>query len=260
MNDLEISTSAEDAAAVDAIRTQHAQLAHGLNVRVTAIMEAFDTGHDVAATRQGLAEWCSRELVAHCFTEEAALYPAALEFPKAKLLVEALLNDHQTILDLIDELRHSEDPLQTVRAAAALRVALECHLAKEDEHLLPTLAEAPDISLLNLLENIHAHLDADQPDSRPEGVPRAEACGCGGHDGRGDPELDATVVPHAIRHATIFGALDTVKLGAGLVLIAPHDPLPLLAQLERRSPGAFSVEYLQRGPETWRLRFARDSA
>ena len=72
-----------------------------------------------------------------------------------------------------------------------------------------------------------------------------------------EPELDARTVPHKIRHATIFRALDDVLSGAGLVLIAPHDPLPLLAQVEQRMPGAFEVSYLERGPEAWRLRFVR---
>jgi uncharacterized protein (DUF2249 family) len=42
-----------------------------------------------------------------------------------------------------------------------------------------------------------------------------------------------------------------------MVLIAPHDPLPLLAQLEERHPGRFSVDYLERGPESWHVRFIR---
>ena len=63
--------------------------------------------------------------------------------------------------------------------------------------------------------------------------------------------------PHAIRHATIFGALDAVRPGGGLVLIATHDPLPLLAQVEQRTPGVFAVDYLERGPQDWRLQFVR---
>jgi uncharacterized protein (DUF2249 family) len=48
-----------------------------------------------------------------------------------------------------------------------------------------------------------------------------------------------------------------VAVGGGLVLLAPHDPLPLLRQVEARSPGVFTVEYLERGPEVWRLAFTR---
>lgn len=85
--------------------------------------------------------------------------------------------------------------------------------------------------------------------------------GCGCHDtDTGLPELDARVIPHAIRHASVFGALDSLGTGAGLVLVAPHDPKPLLAQMEQRWPGTFSVEYVERGPEAWRLRLVRQSA
>jgi uncharacterized protein (DUF2249 family) len=42
-----------------------------------------------------------------------------------------------------------------------------------------------------------------------------------------------------------------------MILVAPHDPLPLLAQIERRAPGVFEVDYLERGPEAWRLSFVR---
>ncbi|MFE4464667.1 DUF2249 domain-containing protein [Oerskovia sp. NPDC056781] len=89
-------------------------------------------------------------------------------------------------------------------------------------------------------------------------TPGGHSCGCGGHDDAGNlPVLDARAVPHAIRHATIFGALDGVAPGAGMVLLAPHDPLPLLAQVDARWPGTFTVDYLERGPETWALAFMR---
>ena len=67
------------------------------------------------------------------------------------------------------------------------------------------------------------------------------SCGCGCAHEDGAPELDVRAIPHAIRHATIFGALDSIKPGFGMILAAPHDPKPLLAQLEQRSPGAFDI-------------------
>lgn len=87
----------------------------------------------------------------------------------------------------------------------------------------------------------------------------AAPCSCGEHETT-DPVLDARVIPHAIRHGAIFGALDTVTPGSGLVLVAPHDPLPLLAQAAERYDGAFSVEYLTRGPAEWRLRLMRTAS
>ncbi|GAB2985461.1 DUF2249 domain-containing protein [Nocardioides montaniterrae] len=87
----------------------------------------------------------------------------------------------------------------------------------------------------------------------------AEKCACHGEASR-LVELDARAIPHEIRHAAVFGALDSLRPERGLVLLAPHDPVPLLAQLERRSPAAFAVEYLDRGPETWRVLLVRRTA
>lgn len=83
----------------------------------------------------------------------------------------------------------------------------------------------------------------------------AHACACGDDDSA--VVLDARDIPHAIRHATIFGALGAIRPGFSLDLIAPHDPLPLLAQIEAAEPGGFAVDYLERGPEAWTLRFTR---
>jgi uncharacterized protein (DUF2249 family) len=88
----------------------------------------------------------------------------------------------------------------------------------------------------------------------------APACTCGEHDGTAYPELDARVIPHAIRHAAIFGALDSLRPGSGLVLVAPHDPKPLLAQVAQRYPGTFRLDYLQEGPDAWRIAFVHQSA
>ncbi len=86
-------------------------------------------------------------------------------------------------------------------------------------------------------------------------VASGPTCEC--EDEHTAPELDARLIPHAIRHGAIFGALGQVKPGGSMVLIAPHDPLPLLAQLAQREGDAVEVSYLQRGPEAWKLRFAR---
>jgi uncharacterized protein (DUF2249 family) len=84
------------------------------------------------------------------------------------------------------------------------------------------------------------------------------SCSCGGVNGTEDPVIDARTIPHAIRHAAIFGALDSIAPGNALVLIAPHDPLPLLAQARDRYPAGVGVEYLESGPDAWRIRLQRD--
>lgn len=82
-------------------------------------------------------------------------------------------------------------------------------------------------------------------------------CTCGEAQAPDAPVLDARAIPHPIRHAAIFGALDSLPSGGAMVLVAPHDPQPLLAQASDRYPEGISVEYLQRGPEEWHIRLQR---
>lgn len=87
--------------------------------------------------------------------------------------------------------------------------------------------------------------------------PGGAGCACGGHDLTDFPELDVQQIPHEVRHAAIFGALDGIRPGRGLILCAAHDPVPLLNQLAQQRPGVFNVDYLERGPEQWRLQVTR---
>ncbi|HLS25491.1 MAG TPA: DUF2249 domain-containing protein [Beutenbergiaceae bacterium] len=83
------------------------------------------------------------------------------------------------------------------------------------------------------------------------------SCGCGvGH--AQEPEFDVREIPHRLRHGAVFGALAAVGAGESMVLVAPHDPKPLLAQIAEREAGAMSVTYLERGPQAWRLRLQRE--
>ena len=99
--------------------------------------------------------------------------------------------------------------------------------------------------------------------TRPEPVAATGcACGhggcCGGDGASGEVVLDARDIPHAIRHATIFGALGAIAPGSSLDLLADHDPVPLVSQLEERRPDDFEISYIESGPEVWRLRFTRN--
>jgi uncharacterized protein (DUF2249 family)/iron-sulfur cluster repair protein YtfE (RIC family) len=261
MTDVVFASTEADATAATAIEQHHAELSGALAARVEALVNAAVRGDGAAtlAARQALVNWCREELLPHAAAEEQALYPAAHGLDRGRLLVDGMFAEHQVLIGLVDELAAAGDTVRAGAAARALQVVFGSHLEKENELVLPLLTEAPGISLAGLLRDMEQQFAAEQ-----EAAGAGEAGGCGGHscscgevDGPGYPELDARSVPHAIRHATIFGALDSVAPGGGLVLIAPHDPLPLLAQIEQRWAGVFAVNYLERGPEAWRLSFAR---
>ncbi|MBX3067818.1 MAG: DUF2249 domain-containing protein [Cryobacterium sp.] len=94
--------------------------------------------------------------------------------------------------------------------------------------------------------------------SAPTNAPTSSTgCACG-HADESEIVLDTRQIPHAIRHATIFGALGSLQPGISLDLVANHNPLPLLAQLNDRMPEAFDVSYIDNGPDVWKLRFTRN--
>jgi len=258
MDDVMIATTEADAAAVTAVEQHHAMLAGALATGVERLVSA---GALWQAARDELVAWCHEELVPHAQAEEKTLYPAAASFDSARMLVDSMVGEHGVIVGLVDGLAGATDPIRAAGSATALQAVFDSHLAKENDQILPLLAQSPGVDLAGLLAGMHDLLGHQEhhehSGAAAEGGCGGHECTCGEVDGPGYPELDARVVPHAIRHATIFGALDAVGPGGGLVLVAPHDPLPLLAQIEQRSPGVFEVSYLERGPEAWRLLFAR---
>lgn len=264
MSQIAIATSQADAGAVEAVEAHHAELRGALTVQVAALVDATVRSGQDAAARAGRAvlDWCAAELLPHAFAEEETLYPAAHGTVEGRLLVEAMLGEHALIGTLVAILADQlDDPVRAAATATALRVVFDSHLGKENDLVLPLLAGSPDVSLAALLEGMHDRLGGEAvADQEGEGAWGTHACACGEQDPTGLPELDARAIPHAIRHATIFGALEAVGPGGGLVLLAPHDPVPLLAQVAERWPGLFAVDYLDRGPETWRLALTRSAS
>lgn len=262
MTDVLFASTEADATAAAAIEQHHAELAGTLAARVEAVLTAATQG-DGGATltaRQALVTWAREELLPHAAAEEQALYPAAHGLDRGRLLVDGMLAEHRALLGLVDELAQAGDTVHAAAAARALQALFTTHLEKENELILPLLTQTAGVSLADLLAGMHEQLGGPHEHGTAEesGGCGGHSCSCGETDGPGYPELDARSVPHAIRHATVFGALDAVAPGGGLVLIAPHDPLPLLAQIEARWGDTFTVSYLERGPEAWRLAFVRD--
>lgn len=269
--DVVLATTEGDAAAVEAIVAHHSLLASTLSVRVDALIAAVsaDLGPGtagIAAELQGLVEFCTYELLPHAAAEEATLYPAAATDPHTRLLVEGMTSEHRVLESLADNLRHADSPVNAAAQAEALRVLFAVHVTKENNLILPVVAASPALSLTDILAGMRELVGTghDRPSpllgsTGPTAAASDAACGCGGSDERDALVLDVRDVPHAIRHATVFGAVSAVPVTGALILVAPHDPLPLLAQLEDREPGALAVSYDSRGPETWRVRLTRSA-
>lgn len=243
----------------------HQELSSALALKVEVVVTSARAGsHDAAdQARLALVHWCRRTLMPYADAQEATIHRVAGEIKEGRLLIEAMAAEHRLMGDVIDQLEECEDAIGAAPLAASLRMLVETHLAKENNQVLPLLMDAAEISLSPLCDEVLRSAEDGSPVTDPVddgyGHPVHEpgTCRCSEIDLSGVPEFDARPVAHAIRHATVFGALDAVPAGSALVLVAPHEPVPLLAQLQRRQPDVFSIEYLQRGPDVWRLLLTR---
>ncbi|UQU67820.1 DUF2249 domain-containing protein [Couchioplanes caeruleus] len=261
--------SQSDRTAAAAVVAHHEQLAAALTRQVAELVEAAAIGslRRTWAVRDALVGWVHTELLPHAYAEEEALYPAAARRPEAKLLVDGMLGEHRAIAELVTELETTPSPVAAAAAARALRAVFEAHLAKENELIVPVLVEAGDVDLAALLAGMHELLGEDDTPAGSGSGCGCGGCGCGGNSSAAaeapapalsiDARIDVRALPHAQRHATVLAAVDAVPADGALVLVAPHAPLPLLTEIDRRYAGQFATEWLQDGPDVWQVRLQR---
>jgi uncharacterized protein (DUF2249 family) len=65
-----------------------------------------------------------------------------------------------------------------------------------------------------------------------------------------------TIVPRE-RHPLIFSTFRGLADGQAMQLVNDHDPKPLYYQFQAEMPGAFAWDYLESGPDTWRVAIKR---
>ena len=259
--DIVVASTEADLIAVEAIKDHHAAMAGALGARVSAVQQAARSGQGVTAARDAVVAWSRDELLPHAAAEEQTIYAAAESASKVGCWWK---HSSPTIASSPGWSTVSRTPMMPSPSPARLprwsrsswrtwrRRTTRCSRSS------PPTRQCRSPSCWAACTTSSAGTSAPTRCRRSPAATAAAAAASG--TAAGDVELDARGVPHAIRHATIFGALDSLRADTALVLVAPHDPLPLLAQLEQRSPGAFEVSYLERGPEAWRLRLLRRAA
>jgi len=75
-----------------------------------------------------------------------------------------------------------------------------------------------------------------------------------------DIQLDVCSEVPARRHQLIFETYHGLGNGEAFVLINDHDPKPLYYQFDAEHQGQFTWEYLEEGPERWRVRIGKVAA
>ncbi|MCA9900959.1 MAG: DUF2249 domain-containing protein [Ardenticatenaceae bacterium] len=69
--------------------------------------------------------------------------------------------------------------------------------------------------------------------------------------------LDIRTILPMNRHPLIFDQFETLKPEESFILVNDHDPKPLYYQFQAERTDQFSWEYLEQGPQAWRVRIGR---
>jgi uncharacterized protein (DUF2249 family) len=69
--------------------------------------------------------------------------------------------------------------------------------------------------------------------------------------------LDVRELAPRERHARIFKTFEQLALGQGVLLVNDHDPKPLYYQFMAEYPGEVDWQYVEQGPEVWRVRIGK---
>ncbi|MGB3304203.1 MAG: DUF2249 domain-containing protein [Gordonia sp. (in: high G+C Gram-positive bacteria)] len=251
-NDVVMASNAADADTLEQQRQAVAELMGRMAALDSGMLKAATSGTGVDEARTAVAAFATGDVEPWLEAARKKLLPEALNVGRARLLVEGLAGESRVMSQLVKRVNTTgADAVNAAADTTALRVLMEVFFGKVTDMLMPALAEDSSVSLADLV--------ADLPTVSAAPAPAAgghAGCSCGEHDTE-EPELDVRQIPHAIRHATVFGAFDAVADGESMILVAHHDPVPLLHQLADRSGGHIQVEYLEQGPEAWRLRLSK---
>jgi uncharacterized protein (DUF2249 family) len=72
-----------------------------------------------------------------------------------------------------------------------------------------------------------------------------------------DKVMDVRPIPCSIKHGLILKTWRTLPVGDYFILLNDHDPVPLRYQFEAEFPGAVKWEYVERGPNDFRVKITK---
>ena len=75
-----------------------------------------------------------------------------------------------------------------------------------------------------------------------------------------DKVLDVRPIPCSIKHKLILKTWFELAPGDHFILLNDHDPIPLRYQFEAEFSDAFRWEYVERGPDAFRVKITKLTA
>ncbi len=236
----------------DAMRRHHGALAK----KMAAHVAATANGAPKPAATNAFVAFLKDELLPHAVGEERHLYPRVdfllHEYGRSTATMSV---DHEFIADYIARIEQTANELRQAsrarapeleaelrRLAFTLEAILILHLEKEERVYLPLVEKHLDeTEQESVLDEMHSE----------HGVARAES-------GRPTNDiLDVRALSPRERHGVIFETFAGLRAAESFVLVNDHDPKPLYYQFQAEHTRQFTWDYLEQGPEVWRVRIGR---
>jgi uncharacterized protein (DUF2249 family) len=225
----------------------------------------------------GLIAYLAQEVLPHAAAEGKTVYPAAAKHADIAGMVAEMTAEHVTLSALLAALlgqmhgghEHARDdvPGPADAGQAGDSQAMVVTLLLQAAAALARAGEAD--RACTIAASAWAALRDDRPDlaarvtAALHGLARRVGPGglaVGEPGAREDPVLDVRDLAPARRHTEIFSAYWDLASGAGFVLVNDHDPRPLRYQFEAQHSGEYTWDYLEAGPQVWRVRIGRSGA
>ncbi len=232
------------------ITDHHLELQTTLTSRVNDVIVAAHTNQPHGLAVAQLTQFLAHDIVPHARAEEDVLYAAAVS-NELRLLVSGMRFEHETLLALATELSKANSAVDAAGIARAILEIFTGHVRRENELLLPALGDDPNTDLVALMPLMEERFSLHQD---PKTLPIA-----GSRITGPDHRLDVRNEAPMTRHQLIFQTYEATPIGEAFILINDHDPKPLYYQFEAEEKGRFSWDYLESGPEVWRVRIGHTS-
>ena len=226
---IEATGTDPDVIARGVVREVHVRLRSGL-AELSTTQAADGTDRRPPAE---MVDFCLHELRRYLAVADRDLYAPAAGDAETRLLVGALQIGAAALNAQIDDLAAAFDAARI----SVLIAALDLQLQIEESVLMPAVAGLPSVDPSLLAAGLRAYLAGEQVEE-----PRV---------------IDVRTIARGGRHPRVFAGYASLAPGEAFILVNSHDPKPLRREFEAIHAGAFSWDYLQTGPEEWRVRIGR---
>ncbi len=184
---------------------------------------------DAVSNPEGLVRFLREELLPHAQEEERELYDRIESHIPPGEVTRTMRLDHEAIVWYTEEL---------ARLAATLPSAEGDERVQQTRRFVRRAQELAAIVRLHLEKEERAYLPVYEQLTR-------------------ERVLDVRTVPPSQRHSLIFQTFESLPLGEAFILVNDHDPKPLYYQFQAERAGTFSWDYVESGPEVWRVRIGK---